>query len=444
MKRLIFASLTLCAVLSSCQQTLTPWEKGAFETGEYRNVFREAGYSQQEIDAKVDGIFDEVFFGKNRIYFEVGDSLGYVSDIKNKDVRTEGQSYGLMVAVQMNRKNIFDRIWRWTKKYMQHQDGLRKGYFAWSCDVEGKRNAEGAASDGELYFVTALIFASNLWGDDTGINYKAEAQNILNCIMTKDIPEEYAKQMLPPFMQNDTVPIPKMSMYLIDPTTKLITFTPDGFGQQFTDPSYHIPAFYEVWAKWADDGRSDYWKECAKKSREFLHIAINDSTGLNPDICNFDGSPMPDFGGKRNGSNNFRYDSWRVPMNIALDYEWSCADKDWQRQYGEKIQNFFYSQGINDYVDQYRVDGTKPEGDEILPPGSFPPALRHSVGIVSTLGASSVMCSHPKAKEFVDALWNLKHEPLADGFYDAYYDGLLRLFAVIHLSGRYRIIEPAK
>jgi oligosaccharide reducing-end xylanase len=66
------------------------------------------------------------------------------------------------------------------------------------------------------------------------------------------------------------------------------------------------------------------------------------------------------------------------------------------------------------------------------------------VGIVATLGAASVMCKHEKAKEFVDALWNLKHEPLADGFYDEYYDGLLRLFAVMHLSGRYRIIEPGK
>jgi oligosaccharide reducing-end xylanase len=445
MKRRFLLLLTLCATLAACKKTLTPWEKGAFETGEYRNVFLEAGYSQQEIDAKVDGIFNEVFFGKNRVYFEVGDSLGYISDVKNKDVRTEGMSYGLMVAVQMDRKDIFDRIWRWTKKYMQHQDGVRKGYFAWSCDIEGKRNAEGAASDGELYFITSLIFASNRWGDDTGINYKAEAQNILNCTMPKDIPPEEAKAMLPPFMRdNDTITIPPMSMYLINPSTKLITFTPDGFGQRFTDPSYHIPAFYEVWAKWADDGRSDYWNECAKKSREFLHVAINDTTGLNPDMCGYDGKLMQGFGGRRNGGNNFRYDSWRVPMNIALDYEWSCSDKDWQRKYGEKIQNFFYSEGINTYVDQYRVDGTRPEGDEILPAGGFPRALRHSVGIVSTLGAASVMCSHPKAKEFVDALWNLKHEPLEDGFFDAYYDGLLRLFAVMHLSGRYRVIEPKK
>ena len=445
MKRLL---LTLCAfsvAVASCQKPLKPWDKGAFETGKYRNVFLEAGYSQKDIDAKVDGIFNDVFFGEHRVYFEVGDSLGYVSDVKNRDVRTEGQSYGLMVAVQMNRKDIFDRIWRWTKKYMQHQDGSRKGYFAWSCKTDGTRNSDGAASDGELYFITSLLFASNLWGDNTGINYKAEAQNILNCTMPKELSDEESRAMLPPFMRNnDTIKVQKASMFLIDPTTKLITFTPDGFGQRYTDPSYHIPAFYEVWAKYADDGRSDYWMECAKKSREFLHKAINETTGLNPDMCNYDGSLMQGFGGRRNSGNNFRYDSWRVPMNIALDYEWSCADKDWQRAYGEKIQNFFYSQGINDYVDQYRVDGTRPSEEEILPAGRFPRALRHSVGIVSTLGAASVMCSHPKAKEFVDALWNLKHEPLADGFFDEYYDGLLRLFAVMHLSGRYRVIEPKK
>ena len=55
-----------------------------------------------------------------------------ISDIKNHDVRTEGMSYGLMIAVQFDRKDIFDRLWRWSKKYMQHQEGLLKGYFAWS------------------------------------------------------------------------------------------------------------------------------------------------------------------------------------------------------------------------------------------------------------------------------------------------------------------------
>ena len=80
--------------------------------------------------------------------------------------------------------------------------------------------------------------------------------------------------------------------------------------------------------------------------------SCNPQTGLNPDLCGYDGQPMQGFGGRRNGGSNFRYDSWRVPMNITLDYEWSCADQQWQRQYGETIQNFFYGQGVNDFVDQ--------------------------------------------------------------------------------------------
>ena len=398
---------------------------------QYRNVFVEMGYQSSEVDAKLKEVFNDVFRGPNKVYFEVGDSMGYVSDIKNHDARTEGMSYGMMIAVQMGEKDIFDRLWRWSKKYMQHQQGPREGYFAWSCKTDGTHNAEGAASDGELYFITALLFASNRWGNQTGIDYKAEAQHILNCIQPR---------------KTHTHPLPRREgqgeslMYLIDPDTRLITFTPDGFGQRFTDPSYHIPAFYEVWARWADDGRSDYWLDCAAKSREFLHKAIDEKTGLNPDMCQYDGTMLEGFGGRRNGGSNFRYDSWRVPMNITLDYEWSGKDSLWQRQYGERIQNFFYSQGIDTFVDQYRVDGSPPEGDEILQAGGFR-KLRHSIGLVSTLAAASILCTHEKKKEFVDALWNARHEPFDDGYFDAYYDGLLRLFAFMHLSGNYRLIE---
>jgi oligosaccharide reducing-end xylanase len=392
------------------------------------------GYQPADVDTRLNELFNDVFHGPNKVYFEVGDTLGYVSDLKNNDVRTEGMSYGMMIAVQMDKKDIFDRLWRWSKKYMQHQQGPREGYFAWSCKTDGTHNAEGAASDGELYFITSLLFASNRWGDDTGINYKAEAQHILNSIQPRDFRDDSPRRQFP------GAPPSSGKAYLIDPDTRLITFTPDGFGQTFTDPSYHIPAFYEVWARWADDGRSDYWLDCAEKSREFLHKAINEETGLNPDLCLYDGGMISNFGGRRNGGSNFRYDSWRVPMNMTLDYEWSGKDSLWQRQYGETIQNFFYSQGINTFVDQYRVDGSLPEGDEILQAGGFR-KLRHSIGLVSTLAAASVMCQHEKKKEFVDALWNARHVPFDDGYFDAYYDGLLRLFAFMHLSGNYRVIE---
>ena len=393
-----------------------PYTKGAFATRRYRNLFAELGYKQKDIDKKLKSVFESVFYGPDKVYFEVGDSMAYISDIKNHDVRTEGMSYGLMIAVQFDRKDIFDRLWRWGKKYMQHQEGPLKGYFAWSCKTDGTRNAQGPASDGELYYVTSLIFASNRWGNSTGINYLAEAQNILDCSMQKIGMERVAP--------------------LINLEHQLITFTPDPFGGRFTDPSYHIPAFYEVWARWAEDGRSEFWRVCARKSREYLHKSIHPVTGLNPDYNNYDGTLL---GSKRVIGDAFRFDSWRVPMNIALDYSWACADRKWQQEYGNKIQNFFYSQGIDSFVDQYNVDGTTVT--ELLGAGGYK-KLRHSLGLVATTAAVSLVCTHDKSREFVDRLWNVKHVPYDDGYFDAYYDGLLRLFAFMHLSGNYRIIFP--
>ncbi len=419
MNKIYCCIMVLSLGLASCvsaQKELKPWETGAFESGKYRNLFAEMGYQQAEIDAKLAEAFHGLFEGPDKVYFEVGDSMAYISDIKNHDVRTEGMSYGLMIAVQFDRQDIFDRLWRWGTKYMQHQEGPLKGYFAWSCKTDGTSNAQGPASDGELYYITALIFASNRWGNDTGIDYLKEAQHILNCMMEKDGTDGVTN--------------------IINMEHKLITFVPSVRGGRFTDPSYHVPAFYEVWARWANDGRAELWRECAVKSREYLHKSIHPVTGLNPDYNNYDGTLL--HNGRIIGD-AFRFDSWRVPMNIALDYSWACADKQWQQEYGHKIQDFLYIQGIDTFVDQYNVDGT--QVTDTLGAGEHK-ALRHSLGLVATSAAASLLCSHDKSREFVDRLWNARHEPYEDGYFDAYYDGLLRLFALMHLSGRYQIILP--
>lgn len=393
-----------------------PWKDGAFASRRYRNLFVEMGYEPEAVKTKLDSVYRSIFSGPGKIYFEVGDSMAYISDIKNHDVRTEGMSYGLMVAVQFDNKDMFDRLWRWGRRYMQHHDGELEGYFAWSCKTDGSRNAAGPASDGELYYVTSLIFAANRWGNDGEIRYLDEARNIVDCAMKKAGHDRVAP--------------------LISLEHKLITFTPDRFGGSFTDPSYHVPAFYEVWAEWLGDGRSLFWRECAERSREYLRSCIHPVTGLNPDYSAYDGSLL-----NRGGiiGDAFRFDSWRVPMNIALDYSWSCADRKWQQHYAGLIQDFLYSQGIDDFVDQYNVDGTPVE--RILGAGEHK-ALRHSVGLVATSAAVSLAATDMKSREFVKRLWDSRHEPYDDGYFDAYYDGLLRLFAFMHLSGNYRIILP--
>lgn len=395
---------------------MIPWEKGAWETGKYRNVFLEAGYSQADIDAKLAKAYYDVFEGPERVYFEVGDSMGYVSDLKNHDARTEGLSYGMMVAVQLNKKEVFDRLWRWTKKHMQHQGGARDAYFAWSVEPKtGKHNSEGSASDGELYFVTDLLFASNRWGNDTGINYYAEARRILDAMWSKDGTGNVTN--------------------VLNKEHKQITFVPDNYGYNWTDPSYHLPAFFEIWAEYAKDGREQFYRDCADTARVFLHRACHPVTGLNTDYTEFSG--VPKIRGRMGDA--FRYDSWRVPMNIAMDYSWFAKDKEWQQDYGKRIQNFLFSRGIDAFEDQFNADGTLPTW--ILQAGGYQ-KLRHSLGLVSTSAAASLMGTQYISWKFVDSMWNAKLEPYSDGYFDPYYDGLLYLFGVMHLSGNYRIITP--
>ncbi|HQK39903.1 MAG TPA: glycosyl hydrolase family 8, partial [Flavobacterium alvei] len=185
--RIVVMILVLTVPVLAISQNKKKTEKSELKKPQYRNLFKEAGYSQKEIDKKLAKAYYDVFEGPNRVYFTVGDTMAYVSDVKNKDARTEGMSYGMMVAVQLDKKEVFDKIWRFSKTYMQHQSGPREGYFAWSLNpVTMKQNSPGSASDGELYYITSLLFASNKWGNNTGINYYKEARRILDAMWKKD------------------------------------------------------------------------------------------------------------------------------------------------------------------------------------------------------------------------------------------------------------------
>ena len=401
------------------QKKNTPGKNSAaIYSGKYRNLFAEAGYRTQDIDKKIEKAYYDVFEGPNHVYFEVEDSMGYVSDLKNKDARTEGLSYGMMVAVQLNKKPVFDKIWRWAKKYVQHQKGPREGYFAWSFNPKTvKQNSPGSASDGELYFITSLLFASNKWGNNTGINYYGEARRILDAMWKKDGTGNIYN--------------------LINTEHKQITFVPEGNNYKWTDPSYHLPAFMEIWALYAKDGHEQFYKDCADTSRAFLHRACDAVTGLNYDYTEFSGAPHPTTWMPP----AFRYDSWRVPMNIAMDYVWFGKDKAWQQDYAKRFQNFLRSKGMDEYDDQFNTDGTTPAF--VLQAGPVK-KLRHSIGLVSTAATASLMNNEKKSIDFVRAIWNAKLEPYEDGYFDPYYDGLMYLFSLMHLSGKYQIIKPAK
>ena len=393
------------------QSTELIYRQGAYYVNKYQNLFVELlGRSGQEVQAKIDYAFQQLFYGNDnsqRIYYTVEPDMAYILDVYQNDVRTEGVSYGMMIAVQMDRKTEFDRLWKWAKTYMQHKEGERKGYFAWCVKPNGEVIDPNTASDGEEWIVMALFFASNRWGNGDGIfNYKKEAQAILDAMLSKgDL-----------FDGSDAI------TNMFDRETKLIVFSPIGKAARLTDPSYHVPHYYELWAKWADKN-NQFWLDAARASREFLKKVVHPKTGLSPDYAYFDGSPANPWGG---GNDNFRFDAWRVAMNVAIDYEWfTKGDSDygaWAVAQSNRLLNFFYSEGMDKYVSLYTLDGKKLVDYK-------------SPGLVAMNAVAALASTNEHRKEFVKELWEL---PIPDGPY-RYYDGLLYMFGLLQVSGNFRI-----
>src|SRR4030042_4996865 len=116
MKKVNLLCLIICISILHCAcGQKNDNSKGAFYTGKYRNLFLENGHSPEEISAKIEGAFRQLFHGDSAtqaIYFKAGSNengpMAYVCDVLHNDVRSEGISYGMMIAVQMDKKAEFD------------------------------------------------------------------------------------------------------------------------------------------------------------------------------------------------------------------------------------------------------------------------------------------------------------------------------------------------
>lgn len=370
----------------------------------YRNVFSECGIPKEEVARRLEEIKQQFFYGEDSFYHETEDGMAYLEDTGNFDARTEGMSYGMMICVQLGMKEQFDKIWKWARTNMYMEEGHSEGYFAWSCGTDGSKNADGAAPDGEEFFAMALFFASNRFGDGEGIfNYSEQARTILRACLHKG--------------ENGR---PGHAMW--NKENKQILFVP---GIDFTDPSYHLPHFYELFSKWADEEDRGFWKEAATASRQYLAKACHPVTGFNAEYAEFDGSPMSrKLPWSRERHDWFFSDAYRTAANIGLDYLWYGIDEG-QIAAADRIQRFLLEDMRNDTYHIYEVDG-RIAGEKAL----------HPFAITATV-AQSVLASELSdvAKEWVLAFYNM---PLRTGE-RRYYDNCLYFFAYLALSGNYRI-----
>ncbi|MDO5154950.1 MAG: glycosyl hydrolase family 8 [Eubacteriales bacterium] len=380
---------------------------------EYRNLFAEVGISETEIEKKLQDHIHTFFYDEEeRIYHPAGDDMGYLVDTGNNDARTEGMSYGMMMCVQLDMKEEFDRIWKWSKTHMWMDYGDNEGYFAWSCQLDGTKNAQGPAPDGEEFYAMALIFASHRWGDGEGIfNYSSEAKEILRACIHKG--------------ENGR---PGHAMW--NRENHQILFVP---GSPFTDPSYHLPHFYTLFADNCYEEDREFWLEATKASREYLVTACHPETGMCAEYAEFDGRPIEkEIPWGR--FDTFFSDAYRTVANIGLDYEWWGVDAG-QRVAAEKLQYFFGVTHKGEEFKTYEIDGTELERPVLHPVGLLATIAQGALAIPENLGGDQLSDAGKLAKEWVLRFWN---EPMRKGE-RRYYDNCLYLFAFLALSGRYRM-----
>lgn len=381
-------------------------QQSVWQSGQYRNILQEAGYSQEEINSKLQAIKQQFFEGdaaNGRLYYELGSDEAYILDTGNDDVRTESLSYGMMICVQLDMQTEFDKLWRFTKNHSMHKSGANKGYLAWQLNTDGSIKDGNAAPDGDEYIATALMFAAGRWGNNsTGIDYWKEANYILDNMLSKG---HY---------------INSSHVNMFNKDEKQIVFVPYAQSAVHTDPSYHMPAFYELWSKWANNNRQ-FWKACADKSREMYPKFANSTTGLMPDYAEFSGEA-------RSGEHSdFRYDAWRCAMHMATDYMWFKGSET-EKQQTKKLLDFFYGEGIKDYKALYHLDGTAIYGGD------------HSPGLVGCNAVGAMIYEDVKAWDFVDDFFEMT---FPTGRF-RYYDGCLYFLSYLHASGNFKMYKPAE
>ncbi|NJM44471.1 MAG: hypothetical protein HC858_11815 [Brachymonas sp.] len=206
--------------------------------------------------------------------------------------KSEGQGYGMVLAVAANDRYKFDRLWNFTYYQMRRTDtnDAQRGFFdylvtPYSKDAKGnaKRVGTGIAPDGEIWIATGLIMAWKRWNDT---RYRNDAYSILDALK---------RQYNNLFSGN----VPR-----------------SWYDSPLTNPSYVNPAFFSYWnAVRPNNG----WDKIIAANRKLLVDAANAGGGLAFDWTNFDGTQYYGF----SLPTGHGADAVRVAMNAALDTVWT-------------------------------------------------------------------------------------------------------------------------
>ena len=172
----------------------------------------------------------------------------------------------------------FDAIWNWSKTYMQHCDqSPGAAAAAWSAETNGVANDEMPAPDGEAT-PPRCFFAAERWGA-AAMAFTIIRLKQMNCLPScaSVNPSPFNSRWVKPQVRC----LNRAENGSVHPIRNLANIP----------SSYHLPAFYEVWARRSQKDR-EFWKRRSNGEPRFFPADRSSVTGLTPRfLAEFNGQP---------------------------------------------------------------------------------------------------------------------------------------------------------
>lgn len=206
---------------------------------------------------------------------------------------SEGQGFGMLLAVHFRDRAAFDRLYKWTRKNLMVRDD---GLIAWRWSPQGEVTDRNNATDGDIFVAWALMRAGARWDSQ---EYLDAGLALARAIKEKLIRKTPRGLLLLPgvegFESNNTIML---------------------------NLSYWVfPAF----AEFSKTERSPIWEELTQSGHKLLAEARFGRWGLPPNWLKHNGSlSLPNDREPR-----FGYDAIRIPLYLM----WSGTNREAMQSY---------------------------------------------------------------------------------------------------------------
>lgn len=210
---------------------------------------------------------------------------GRISDTANHNVsHTEGQGYGMLLAVANNDRAAFELLWQWTRTHLSnpHNDLF---YWRYIPEAEDPIADKNNASDGDVLIAWALQRAAQKWQVDS---WQQQSDRIQRAIIKHNVVNYAGYTLMLPGAQGFN----KTSYVVLNPSYFLLTAW-RAFGER---------SHLQVWHKLIDDGLTLLGNmQFGKSGLPSDWVALTAGGALSPAV----GWPP-----------RFSYDAIRIPLNI--------------------------------------------------------------------------------------------------------------------------------